>query len=265
MGLAITGYALAIIPAVPLPSWVLIVAASVSLLFTLVQLILNSFLHTTALDHRLAKELLRFPPPKVREADPFSDMLVFRSLIAQRFADATGIPPYIPREVDVALDRALQDINRTTLVLVIGAAKTGKTRSLYEAAVRNCPEHSLLIPRDGAGLNQVLTIDDQLQFSPEPSVLWLDDLERFVVASRIDQKTLADWQTERTNPVLVLATLRRTELKRLMDASGDVGTNFRQLLERHATEVELSDVPSDMDLSRAGNLYRGEDFRDGFA
>ena len=56
-------------------------------------------------------------------------------------------PPYVRREVDELLDRALQ---QQRFVLVVGPSKAGKSRSAIEAVRRHFPASRLVVPRDGA-------------------------------------------------------------------------------------------------------------------
>src|SRR5687767_7553961 len=62
-----------------------------------------------------------------------------------RSADNGGLPAYIPRDVDGELRAAIRDgISKpnVSVILVVGNAAAGKTRTLYEAALATAPDAS---------------------------------------------------------------------------------------------------------------------------
>jgi hypothetical protein len=88
-------------------------------------------------------------------------------------ADNAEVPTYVPRDVDARVRNA---VSCGGFVLLVGEAMAGKSRCAYEA-VRACAgDYVLVAPRDRAALPTALQALVQLPLS----VLWLDDLERFV-------------------------------------------------------------------------------------
>jgi hypothetical protein len=78
----------------------------------------------------------------------------------------------VSRVIDDTLDQALRS---RRFILVVGDSKAGKSRTAYEAATRlQCTErlHDLrvLVPKSAD------LLDPSLDLSPEPALLWLDDL-----------------------------------------------------------------------------------------
>ncbi|HJQ46866.1 MAG TPA: tetratricopeptide repeat protein [Amycolatopsis sp.] len=114
-----------------------------------------------------------------------------------------AIPPYVPRNADAPLDRALA---RGGLVLVQGDAAAGKTRSAFQALVRNAERLGLrevVVPRDADELRE-------LTRTPlEHAVVWLDDLERYLTTDNLDGDLLAALCPPGRRDVVLLATLRR--------------------------------------------------------
>lgn len=82
-------------------------------------------------------------------------------------ADGTAVvPPYVPRDFDGRLRAA---VDAGGCVLLTGERTAGRTRSAYEA-VSHLTDHTLLIPRPGAGFAQLWREADR---HPR-CVLWLD-------------------------------------------------------------------------------------------
>jgi TPR repeat protein len=125
--------------------------------------------------------------------------------------------PYLTREFDPVLEQALRDGG---LVLLHGPASVGKTRSAAEAVRRLYPDRPLLIPVDGLGLRKVVTSDYDLA----GTLVWLDDLERFLTPGGLDPALL---HFMRHKECTVVATIRDRELARYERAAaahrGDVG------------------------------------------
>ncbi|WP_439379384.1 tetratricopeptide repeat protein [Amycolatopsis lexingtonensis] len=117
-------------------------------------------------------------------------------------------PPHLRRDVERALDDRLR---RGGAVLLHGPAAAGKTRTAAEALRRVFPDRPLLIPADGPRLRELVELD----LVPAGCVVFLDDLERFLVPGGLDLALL-----QRLDPaVVVLATLRDDELARFGQAS----------------------------------------------
>jgi hypothetical protein len=91
----------------------------------------------------------------------------------RRLAD---IPPYVTRDYDEELRAAVRVASvESRLILLVGPSASGKTRSAYEAVLAEVPGFPMVIPQSGAELEKML--EDQPIM--EPSVVWLDDFQRF--------------------------------------------------------------------------------------
>src|SRR6266567_5339067 len=84
------------------------------------------------------------------------------------------LPVYIRRDQDEELDAAIE---QGGLVIIQGPSATGKTRTAYEAIRRSEESRSLLIPRGPDSFSALI----EAGWEPRDLVIWLDDLERFLV------------------------------------------------------------------------------------
>ncbi|MFD7607683.1 hypothetical protein ACFWAN_46115 [Streptomyces mirabilis] len=93
-----------------------------------------------------------------------------------------GLPPYIEREHDRDLRRALKIIRAGTsaAVLVNGDSCTGKTRAAYEAAHAELTDWTLLFPRSAASL---LRAAAEQSIGPR-TIIWLDDVHNSLFAEK---------------------------------------------------------------------------------
>jgi len=198
--------------------------------------------------------LLRIRRP-IGEVDPFEERLVFPSALAQR--DHAGHePPYVHREVDTALREAL---NTKEFVLVTGASKAGKSRTAFEAARAMRPEPTLLVPASPAALPKVLGLDDLPVNRSRPSVLWLDDLDRYVEDPGMS-RTLFDGLGKYESHVVVLATITWSAYERLRSGEGEIGRSAREVLDVFETEISLPSELSPAEREEAQRLYPSQHF-----
>lgn len=163
-------------------------------------------------------------------------------------AGGSAAPPYIPRDVTDELHAALR---RDRFVLVVGESTAGKTRAAYEAVRALLPGHRLVEPASRAD-----AADAVARAAAEPrSVLWLDDLERFLGTGGL---TAAGVREVLAGPGrFVVATLRAEEHARFSGPRG-VGEPAQEVLRagwdviRLATRVDLPRRWSADELARAG-------------
>ncbi|HWO62164.1 MAG TPA: DUF4062 domain-containing protein, partial [Umezawaea sp.] len=133
--------------------------------------------------------------------DPIRDLGVHRPT---QVVDLPLLPPYIARSADADLDRAVAGGG---LVVVEGNSAAGKTRTAWEAVRRNAPScdwRSVLVPRDGVALRLLVGSGERL----EHVVVWLDDLERYLIPDGLDTGLLTALCPSGRTDVLLLATLR---------------------------------------------------------
>ncbi|WP_228799531.1 tetratricopeptide repeat protein [Nocardia nova] len=152
----------------------------------------------------------------------------------------TASDQYVPRKIDGELAAATTSRRLTVL---IGPSKAGKTRTLFEALTRTCPDARLLAP--ARETLDALPNCPAYTDSPYPIVVWLDDLGRFLTGTAgLTPGRLAHLLT-RPAPTTVVATLRREEHDRFHDTKrGEIAKDVVELL-RQATIIELESTITD--------------------
>jgi hypothetical protein len=186
----------------------------------------------------LTSALWRWPLPTAAEADPLT-----LGIFPPRFADGSKLGPYVPRSIDSALDEALA---QRALVLVIGPARAGKSRSAYEAVLRSMPDRLLLNPIDGDALR---SISGDPGLASHDAVWWLDDLDHHL--SSLDGRALNEVLT---GGHVVVASIRDDAWQTLLSADGTTGAQGRRLLGAAHT-IHLPAVPDADELAAAAKLY----------
>jgi len=116
------------------------------------------------------------------------------------------VPAYVGRNVDAVLREAVAAGLRGAgpwLLVVIGPAKAGKSRTLLEALCRCAPPGGLqlIAPADGDALSALLMPGQDLRLGQAPAVLWLDDLEPFLNQG-ITLQTLREWHAGRPDRIV---------------------------------------------------------------
>jgi TolA-binding protein len=170
-----------------------------------------------------------------------------------------GDDPYVSRFKDGELDQALCS---KRFVLVVGDSKAGKSRTAYEAATRlrlDGRQHDprVLVPKNTDLLGQLLDLDPPLDLSPEPALLWLDDLTE----SALGALTL-DLLDRLTRQMIVLGTLTAQRHDRVMNSDSDISSSAQQAL-RRATVVRLDARMTDQERVEAEQKYPKERFEAG--
>jgi hypothetical protein len=205
-------------------------------------------------DHEEAS-LLRIRRP-ISEIDPFEEGLVFRSALAERdYPDRE--PAYNHRgdrgDIDAKLDEALQS---EQFVLVTGTSKSGKTRTAFEAVRRMQPEPILLVPATSRALPELLNRGLPMHDS-RPSVLWLDELDRYLQDPGLSRALFDDLRKYKSH-VVILATVTLTAYNRLHR-----GRSTREILSLFETEMNLSSELSPSEHEEAQRLYPSQRFTAG--
>ena len=223
---------------------------------------------------RIERALVRWPLTAT-EADP-SELRIERSATAERYTWSGDAAPYVPRDEDRELREALREHR---FVLVVGPPNAGKSRTALEA-IRD-PEggfaaRGLIVPRrpsDGDRphpLRDLAALDPPLPVGKMPAVLWLDDIDEYLLAGELDVALLNDWQQGSPPRAVVLATIRDGQLDALLAPSsekrreaGAIGKAIDAVLER-AIQVRLDSELSGDEIDRGIERYPDLDFsRDG--
>ncbi len=165
--------------------------------------------------------------------------------------DAYGLRDrYVPRANDQLVARAFLS---SRLVVIVGPSKAGKTRTAFEV-LRTDPQWGkarLAVPfpdtvRELARHSALAT--------PDPLVIWLDDLHRFLPPSGQLAAPLIDQLADRPGPTLLVATLRSDERERLR-ATGEMSRDVQMVL-NIAAFVDLASTRDDpAEQRRAAGAY----------
>ncbi len=171
------------------------------------------------------------------------------------------LPPYVPREIDDGLRRALQ---AGGLVIVVGPERSGKSRTVYEAGRAVLGSRQVVLPFDGSSLSELA--DEDWSGCDADAVWWLDDLERF-----LEEMGSTELERVADGGLQVVATIREERWQSLLRGVGEDGERGRRL--RGAAQVfrlpatlavtEAADAAGllgDIDLSRGlGEALRAPD------
>jgi tetratricopeptide (TPR) repeat protein len=159
--------------------------------------------------HGSAAALADRRPPKVREITDPVRLGTHRAAepepgLAAGTADS---PVYIPRDLDGELRELLA---AGGFVLLVGDSTAGKTRMAFEAMHATLPDHTLIAPDGLAAIPAAIS-----QAADERwSVLWLDDLERFLGPGGITGADVGRLGGSGQHRVII-ATIRAAEQARL--------------------------------------------------
>lgn len=132
--------------------------------------------------------------------------------------------PYLVRDVHTEVTAAV-DAGRP--VLVLGPPRAGKSRLAAEAVRRRCADLPLVVPAPPHGLAQLFGAGA----SPVRTVIWLDDLDRYLRPEHFHVEWL-DRAVRRRN--IVVATMRTGPYEAQLPVRGARGTQW-ELLERFRT------------------------------
>ncbi len=196
----------------------------------------------------LLAKFVKYPLPTVSEADCYDLLGVARSEYSDRYADRGGKTPYVPRNVDAELRNA---IRQKAFVLLVGPSKAGKTRTAYEALLHVEPSNRVIVPFRAEDLPRI--VDGLILSRERGSVLWLNDLDRYLNKGSLDVRVM--------NLVLgelrmkIVATIRSKAYTVLIGNSDDDLSRDAQQILRRATLLELNDQLSEEERQRATEAY----------
>ncbi len=167
--------------------------------------------------------------------------------------------PYLPRNhnnVDAQLDFILRE---RKLVLIVGPSKAGKTRTAYEAVRRNFPDALLVSPYPGT-IDRLLE-HESIRSTDDTIVVWLDDLDRYLVHANPLTPALLNKIFNRPAHTAVIGTLRSERRAALVGDDDELERDNRQLLEQ-ARSIDLAATSkSTIETAAAGLLYPGQELQ----
>jgi hypothetical protein len=191
-----------------------------------------------------------WPAPQVGQADPIR----LGVLPARR--EFGPKPPYVSRRIDRDLRAALLDGD---IVVVLGDARAGASRTAFEAALHELKEAPVVAPRSASALSELLALDPPLKLSADHALVWLDGIDRYIEA--IDATTLGMLQ-EIAAKVTVLVTARRADWNALLEATSPGQKPARAVL----AQARVFELPGQLDgseLAESERLYPGMDISAG--
>jgi hypothetical protein len=199
-----------------------------------------------ARERHLSELLGTWPAPLVANADP-TRLGVFP---ASRQLQET---PYVPRTIDEELREAMVS---KAVVLVIGDARAGASRTALEAARDAWGDAVLLAPRAAGCLRELTVLDPPLELGEHRALLWLDGLDRFSEA--LDWEAI-DTLSKLGEHVIVVATLRRVHWEAWQASDGEQGEAARAVV-AYARVFELPTALDAEEAVAARELYPGIEF-----
>ncbi|MER5932937.1 hypothetical protein [Streptomyces sp. NPDC002054] len=145
---------------------------------------------------------IRIPILPVADAQPL-ELGVHRT---SRLEGAPPLPTYVPRDADSAVSAQLVEARENGgLVLLVGESTAGKSRCAFEAVRRELSDHWIIAPPAASDLSPVLSHISLPRPARRKWVLWLDDLDHFLLPGGLDQGMLSALLEQR---VVVMATIR---------------------------------------------------------
>jgi hypothetical protein len=199
--------------------------------------------------------LLVRPPAQVRdlaERDAFYELGVDTE--AREALDELGQTErahlwYLERDLDSELRAQMRDAvvrEEPSLIVVAGASKAGKSRTLAAAATATLADAWLLAPRNAAAVYELAHAQPPQRAGAGPCVIWLDDLEPFVREGDrgLNLETVECFRAWR-RPVLLLATAGGKGVLLAGSAAESVAEPLMDLISRYPTyrlEAQLSEA-----------------------
>ena len=190
--------------------------------------------------------------PSVAEVSPYGIVGVSPS----RYLERDPFPPYIGRDMDHLLDQLLR---QRGVALVTGASKAGKSRTAFEAVRRVFPASKFIVPTSCTKALTSLLGDPPFGRSPDPPVLWLDELDRFLGNVTGFDHALLDWLERGDGRMVIVGTVNLIRRKDVLGTEGPIGRAARLLLE-HADQILLPTHPSRRERADAERLYPDQQF-----
>ncbi|MFL6123954.1 hypothetical protein, partial [Actinophytocola sp.] len=159
--------------------------------------------------------------------------------------DGDPVPPFVERD---RLPELVEALRTGRFVLVVGDSTAGKTRLAFEAMKACLREHVCVVP------NGTVTAAITAALENRPSVLWLDDLDRYLGVGGL---SVSDIRSLIEKDVIVLATMRTHERERLSERHDLSRDHTGQRLARAGREI-LDTVTTEIRLPRRWSVRERE-------
>ncbi|MFZ3571275.1 tetratricopeptide repeat protein [Streptomyces sp. BH097] len=164
----------------------------------------------------------------------------------QLLPNAPTLTPYVRRDVDATVELALSRLlGKGGMVLLTGDSAAGKTRTAHHAMRTAALDSMLLAPQGSVDLADTVDTAVSLSRRGTPSILWLNDAERFLGTHGL---TMQQFRRLRSARTVVLATLRDTFQQQLL--TDGVAADVMNL----AHEIRVERLWSSAELSRAAEV-----------
>jgi hypothetical protein len=199
---------------------------------------------------QLRSALVDFPPKRASSSDRH-DLGVSKSNVVSTAANGNG-QPYISRDVDDELDSALR---AHPFVVVRGASKAGKSRTAFEAIVRQ-GDPLLFAARKGAAVADISENCDMLPSGP--AVVWLDKLDGYVRAGLFDT-FIRDELLNRAG-LTIVGTIEDAAWDLIVNADGEAKGAYEAADVLQSAQTVWVGRASGGELKRAKELYPDEAF-----
>ncbi|MDT5229895.1 MAG: hypothetical protein QOI39_395 [Mycobacterium sp.] len=202
------------------------------------------------------QDCLLWPAPHIRDTDPYKQLGVARSQLAQRYiAEGELVAPYVDRDIDQTARKHLQSHG---LVLLVGAPASGVTRTAYQLALTVPTSPLILVPQAPHGLSTALGYLDVLSrlASGTRLLLWLDRVDTFTKGGLT--AAMLRRCSERFPGLRVVATISSIRYEVW-------ATENHSVAEAFGDPVRLARLPSAKEMGRAEAAYPRVDFSQGVA
>jgi len=165
------------------------------------------------------------------------------------------LPAYVPRDLDDELRRALADRSvHGGFLLLVGPSASGKSRCAYEAVRAVLPDWRMLLPPSAGDLTSLVDAGVPLG----RTVIWLDDVPRFLGPCMLAARTVRRLLTDPAEPVIVIGAIWPAEYERLMTGTsqetGQDSTTEAQQILLLAHRFDVAEQFTAAERSRAGQV-----------
>lgn len=212
--------------------------------------------HREDLEHQLAKQALgggKYRMDMIRDPTLLG---VHPAILIDVVPGPPGMtskrmPSYVRRDQH---EEIVRNLGPGSFVIVLGDSASGKTRAAFEATANTLPRHYVVAPQR----RTELAVAVEAAATRRNSVLWLDDLERFIGADGLTVAAIDRVIAGARHHRVVVATMRTEELLSLDIVNPDrqLGVEQQRIVEQ-AVQVRLERLFSDEELTRARPL-RGD-------